>query len=78
MNVLHKLIHWHMNQKEILQLENYTRSFVKGFIWELIGLVIIYILTQSVSTSLGYVSIRIVLYFVYDRIWKYIKWGHIQ
>ena len=54
---------------------SYIRTFVKGVMWELLGLVLIYILTYSVQTSLTYISIRIVLYFIYHRIWKMIKWG---
>jgi uncharacterized membrane protein len=53
------------------------RSFTKGVIWQVAGLIILYALTQSIQISLVYILFRIVLYFLYERIWKKIKWGKI-
>jgi len=50
------------------------RSFVKGVIWEFLGVLILFLLTRSWRISLIYIIIRIGFYFVYERIWKKIKW----
>lgn len=54
---------------------SYIRTFVKGVVWELFGLILIYILIHSIQTSLTYIGIRIMLYFIYHRVWKMMKWG---
>ena len=50
------------------------RIIVKGIVWELIGLLLIYILTKDLKVSGIYVGLRILLYYFYHKIWKYIKW----
>jgi uncharacterized membrane protein len=60
------------------------RSLVKGLTWELRGLVMIMaiglVFTGNVGTSfmmtLAYMPISVALYFVHERIWKHIGWGH--
>jgi len=52
-----------------------TRSFVKGLVWELTAPIILFIFTQEVKIILGYTATRIVMYYVYERIWKRIRWG---
>jgi len=51
------------------------RSFVKGVIWEFLGVVVLYLLTGSFKVSSIYILIRIFLFFIYERVWKKIKWG---
>jgi len=53
------------------------RSFVKGVIWEFLGVLVLYLLTESFKVSFVYILIRIFLFFVYERIWKKIRWGKI-
>lgn len=52
-----------------------ARSFVKGVIWELSGPAILWCFTHEVKVVIGYTSVRIILYFVYERFWKKIRWG---
>jgi len=51
------------------------RSFVKGLTWELLGIAILYLLTGEWKIVGSYFALRVVLYFVYERVWKKIKWG---
>lgn len=51
------------------------RSFVKGLIWEIGGVVILWFITKNLSISITYIILRIVLYWFYERFWKKIKWG---
>ncbi len=60
-----------------------TRSLMKGTTWEsfsyLLTLLIAYWYTGSVRTSVELTSIcfviKILLFFVHERIWHQIKWG---
>ena len=54
------------------------RSFSKGFIWQLTGLIIVFILTKSYEIAITYQIIRIIMYFFYERLWKKVKWGKIK
>ena len=49
---------------------NIKRSLLKGLTWELIGLLILYFLTSSVTTSLLYVVIRIVTFPLHEWVKK--------
>lgn len=51
------------------------RTVTKGVLWEALGILIMFLLTFSISISLTYFSIRIVMYFIYHRLWKLCKWG---
>jgi len=61
----------------------YERSLVKGIVWESFGFIItlaaIYIvygdIAFSVKFTLGLTVIKMLLFFVHERIWKDIKWG---
>jgi len=59
------------------------RSFVKGIIWEFISFIIttliVYIfygnLSIAIKFSLILTAIKIIFYFVHERIWKHVSWG---
>jgi adenylylsulfate kinase len=61
----------------------YKRSLVKGIVWEgfsfIITLVAIYFvygnLVFSLKFTLALSLVKIVLFFVHERIWKDIRWG---
>lgn len=63
--------------------ETRLRSVVKTLIWYTLGLGIIFCisfaLTQnawiSLMTGLTYIPIRMIIYYIYERIWTHIKWG---
>jgi len=60
------------------------RSLTKGATWESSGLVTVVLVAlaftgnplQSVMISLVYFPIRVGCYFIHERLWKKIKWGH--
>lgn len=47
------------------------RLIVKGFIWELLALLTIYLLTFDLSVGLWYITIRLVSYYIYHEMWHY-------
>ncbi len=65
------------------ETSTYERSFLKGFIWELISFLIVILavymvygnLKNSIMFSLILTLVKIPFYFVHERIWKKIKWG---
>jgi uncharacterized membrane protein len=66
--------------------ETHTRAWVKSFVWRLIGIVILGVISLKVTGSLKemslitllFHSIRVVLYYVHERIWEKIDWGRIK
>ena len=54
------------------------RSFIKGLVWELSGPFILYGFTQEWTVIVGYTAVRIVLYYFYERIWKWTRWGKVE
>lgn len=65
------------------ETSTYKRSFIKGFIWEIISFLILILavfivygnLRTSVIFSLILTLIKVPFYFIHERIWKKIKWG---
>lgn len=61
----------------------YERSFVKGLSWEFFSFIIttlaVYLvygnIEFSVKFSLVLSSIKIILFFLHERIWKMCSWG---
>jgi adenylylsulfate kinase len=59
------------------------RSFVKGICWESIGFIItlfaVYLIYGNFLSSLVFTliltAIKILLFFVHERLWKKIRWG---
>jgi uncharacterized membrane protein len=64
----------------------YKRSFIKGIIWEggtfILTSAVIYLffgnITQSLTIGFLLTLIKMPLYFIYERIWKMIRWGKIN
>jgi len=52
-----------------------TRSLTKAIIWEALGLLLLVALTGQWQLSVGYVALRVILYFLYERAWKLTRWG---
>ncbi len=58
------------------------RTFVKGFIWQASGLLVLwgagYLITgRGVETSLfalGYFILRLIMFYLHERIWKKTSW----
>lgn len=61
----------------------YERSLVKGIVWEgfsfIITLVAIYIMygdfAGSLKFTLWFTLVKIILFFVHERLWKEVRWG---
>lgn len=51
------------------------RSLIKALTWETFGIITLYLMTGNLKLSLGYISIRTIMYFGHERIWKFISWG---
>jgi len=60
-----------------------TRSWTKSFTWRILGIIILlflgYIITGSVTKasllSLTFHFIRVILYYVHERLWDKVSWG---
>lgn len=60
-----------------------VRSFVKGVSWEFISLIITTFIVflfygnlfKAIGFSFGLSIVKIILFFVHERIWKKIRWG---
>lgn len=61
----------------------YKRSLVKGIVWEgfsfVITLIAIYFvygnLAFSLKFTLALTFVKIILFFVHERVWKDVRWG---
>ncbi|MCX8158812.1 MAG: DUF2061 domain-containing protein [Candidatus Pacearchaeota archaeon] len=61
----------------------YERSFLKGVVWEIfsfaITLVAVYLIYGNFYNSLRFTAvltlIKMIFFFIHERIWKTIKWG---
>ncbi|MBR9702765.1 hypothetical protein GOV10_01900 [Candidatus Woesearchaeota archaeon] len=51
------------------------RSIVKALTWQMSGLIILYLMTGSLTLSFTYLTIRICMYFIHERMWQRVKWG---
>jgi adenylylsulfate kinase len=71
--------------KKVYEYETstYERSFLKGFIWEVISFIIVLIavyavygnLETSIFFSVILTLVKTPIFFLHERIWKKIKWG---
>jgi hypothetical protein len=52
------------------------RRFMKGVIWELLGVVVLYLLTQSLKVGIVYISIRILTFWAFDYLWEKVGEKH--
>ncbi|MDZ4240835.1 MAG: DUF2061 domain-containing protein [Patescibacteria group bacterium] len=59
------------------------RSFTKGVMWQMIGVVVtlsvVYLFTQNIgiTASIGALEVffKIILYYLHERLWDGIEWG---
>jgi len=59
------------------------RSFIKGICWETVSFILTFFavyliygnLLNSLKFSLTLTAIKILLFFVHERVWKKIRWG---
>ena len=53
--------------------DSLKRLIVKGVLWEVLGVIVLLLLTGSLKVSIVYIAIRTALYPIYHLIWKKIK-----
>lgn len=66
--------------------ETHSRAWVKSIIWRLVGIVILGGISWAITHSwremslitILFHSIRVVLYYLHERIWERIHWGRIK
>ncbi len=69
-----------------MSFETHTRAWIKSIVWRLLGIVILgaisWIITRSWREmsliTILFHSIRIVLYYLHERIWERIHWGRVK
>jgi len=75
-----------VNKEKKMSCETHTRAWIKSIVWRIFGIAILgaisWIVTHnwkemSLITILFH-SIRVVLYYVHERIWERIQWGRIK
>lgn len=67
-------------------MDSVTRSWAKSFSWRISGIVILggitYLMTESWKVTGGITAlfhgIRVVLYYLHERLWDRISWGKLQ
>jgi uncharacterized membrane protein len=69
-----------------MAFETHTRAWIKSIVWRLFGIVILgaisWIITRSwremSMITILFHSVRVVLYYLHERIWERIHWGRIK
>lgn len=64
-------------------MDSKERSWVKSFTWRIMGIFILSVLTYAVTGSwqqatlitIIFHALRVVLYWVHERVWEHIDWG---
>jgi uncharacterized membrane protein len=72
--------------KEKMSFETHARAWIKSIVWRLLGIVILgaisWIITHSWREmsliTILFHSIRVVLYYLHERVWEKIHWGRIK
>ena len=69
-----------------MALESHTRAWVKSIVWRFLGIVILGFISWIITDSwkemsmitLLFHSIRVILYYLHERVWNRISWGRIK
>lgn len=79
--------YWSVQEvSEKMSLETHTRAWIKSIVWRIFGIAILGAISWIVTHSwkemslitILFHSIRVVLYYVHERIWEKIQWGRIK
>jgi len=70
-------------KKKKISFETHTRAWIKSIVWRLFGIVILGAISWIITNSwremslitILFHSIRVVLYYLHERIWDRIHWG---
>jgi uncharacterized membrane protein len=69
-----------------MSFETHTRAWIKSLVWRIFGIVILATISWIVTHSwrdmslitILFHSIRVVLYYLHERMWERIQWGRIK
>ena len=69
-----------------MALETRSRAWMKSLVWRILGIFILGVISWSITRDLKEMTIitalfhgiRLILYYVHERIWEKIKWGRIK
>ncbi len=69
-----------------MALESNIRAWVKSFVWRLLGIIILGTISWAITDSwkemslitLIFHSIRVILYYIHERVWERISWGRVK
>ena len=69
-----------------MSFETHTRAWIKSLVWRIFGIVILAAISWIVTHSwrdmslitIFFHSIRVVLYYLHERMWERIQWGRIK
>jgi len=75
-----------VNKEKKKSLETHARAWIKSIVWRIFGIAILGAISWIVTHSwkemslitILFHSIRVVLYYVHERIWERIQWGRIK
>jgi len=67
-------------------LETHARAWVKSIVWRILGIAILGVIAWLVTHSwkemtiitIIFHGVRVILYYVHERIWELISWGRIK
>jgi len=73
-------------RREKMSFETHARAWIKSIVWRLLGIVILGAITWVITHSwremslitILFHSVRVVLYYLHERIWEKIHWGRIK
>ena len=49
---------------------SFKRSLLKGLTWEMLGLLLLFLITGNIKHSLLYIGIRILMFVPHEYLWK--------
>ncbi len=69
-----------------MTLETRSRAWIKSFVWRILGIVILGIISRLATHSwkemtiitIIFHSVRVILYYFHERVWERISWGRIK
>ncbi|MEW5692936.1 MAG: DUF2061 domain-containing protein [Candidatus Hydrogenedentota bacterium] len=67
-------------------MDTKLRSMVKSIVWRVIGIIILAVIAYATTSSIKemtiitllFHSIRVILYYIHERVWEHINWGRLK
>lgn len=69
-----------------MAIESHARAWIKSIVWRLLGIIILGTISWFITKSwkemslitLIFHGIRVVLYYIRERVWERISWGRVK